>query len=123
MRPTDGRLRRHRRRGPGELTFRRYERYGAGGAKFIWGEAAAVVEEGRATRRQLLVAPEHAAAFAEIVRTCRVAHRKACGSDDDLFIGLQLTHSGRYSYRRPLIAFHDPLLDPRTFVDRGEANG
>ncbi|HEV8060160.1 MAG TPA: NADH:flavin oxidoreductase [Gemmataceae bacterium] len=103
---------------PGELTFRRYQRYGAGGAKFIWGEAAAVVEEGRATPRQLLVAPEHAPAFAEIVRSCRAAHRKACGRDDDLFIGLQLTHSGRYSYRRPLIAFHDPLLDPRTLVDR-----
>jgi 2,4-dienoyl-CoA reductase-like NADH-dependent reductase (Old Yellow Enzyme family) len=31
---------------------------------------------------------------------------------------LQLTHSGRYSYRRPLVAFHDPLLDPRTVVDK-----
>jgi 2,4-dienoyl-CoA reductase-like NADH-dependent reductase (Old Yellow Enzyme family) len=29
-----------------------------------------------------------------------------------------LTHSGRYSYRRPLIAFHDPLLDPCTVVDK-----
>src|SRR4051794_17644520 len=33
---------------PGELTLRRYRRFGAGGAKLIWGEAAAVVEEGRA---------------------------------------------------------------------------
>ena len=32
---------------PGELTFRRYRRFGAGGAKLIWGEAAAVVPEGR----------------------------------------------------------------------------
>ena len=103
---------------PGELTLRRYERYGAGGAKFIWGEAAAVVEEGRATPRQLLVAPEHTRDFAEIVQTCRRAHRETCGADGDLFIGLQLTHSGRYSYRRPLIAFHDPLLDPRTLIDR-----
>jgi NADPH2 dehydrogenase len=103
---------------PDELTFRRYERYGAGGAKFIWGEAAAVVQEGRATPRQLLVAPQHASGFAQIVRTCREAHRRACGSDDDLFVGLQLTHSGRYSYPRPLIAIHDPLLDPRTLVDR-----
>ena len=49
---------------------------------------------------------------------CRRAHREAFGSDDDLVVGLQLTHSGRYSYRRPLIAFHDPLLDPRTVVDK-----
>ncbi len=103
---------------PDELTYRRYERYGAGGAKFIWGEAAAVVEEGRASPRQLLVAPEHTSDFARIVQICREAHRQACGSDDDLFLGLQLTHSGRYSYRRPMIAIHDPLLDPRTLVDR-----
>jgi 2,4-dienoyl-CoA reductase-like NADH-dependent reductase (Old Yellow Enzyme family) len=28
-----------------------------------------------------------------------------------LVIGLQLTHSGRYSYRKPLLACHDPYLD------------
>jgi 2,4-dienoyl-CoA reductase-like NADH-dependent reductase (Old Yellow Enzyme family) len=39
---------------PGELTFRRWERFGAGGAKLIWGEATAVVPEGRANPRQLL---------------------------------------------------------------------
>ena len=33
---------------PDELTRRRYRRAGDGGAKLIWGEAAAVVEEGRA---------------------------------------------------------------------------
>ena len=33
---------------PGELTFRRWERFGAGGAKLIWGEATAVVPERRA---------------------------------------------------------------------------
>jgi 2,4-dienoyl-CoA reductase-like NADH-dependent reductase (Old Yellow Enzyme family) len=35
-----------------------------------------------------------------------------------LIVGLQLTHSGRYSHRRPLIAFHDPVLDPRTIADK-----
>jgi 2,4-dienoyl-CoA reductase-like NADH-dependent reductase (Old Yellow Enzyme family) len=49
---------------------------------------------------------------------CREAHRDAFGRDDDLVVGLQLTHSGRYSYARPLPAFHDPLLDPLTVVDR-----
>src|SRR5207245_6560227 len=53
-----------------------------------------------------------------MLRECRQAHRQAFGSDDDLVVGLQLTHSGRYSYRRPLIAFHDPLLDPWTVVDK-----
>ena len=45
---------------PGELTFRRYRRFGAGGAKVIWGEATAVCDAGRANPRQLLAA-EHSA--------------------------------------------------------------
>src|SRR5437660_11229586 len=49
-----------------------------------------------------------------MLRECRQAHREVFGSDDDLLIGLQLTHSGRYSYRRRMTAFHDPLLDPLT---------
>ncbi len=40
---------------PGGLTFRRWERFGSGGAKLIWGEATAVVAEGRANPRQLLI--------------------------------------------------------------------
>jgi 2,4-dienoyl-CoA reductase-like NADH-dependent reductase (Old Yellow Enzyme family) len=45
---------------------------------------------------------------------CRQAHRESLGDDGDLIIGLQLTHSGRFSYRRPLLATHDPVLDPLT---------
>lgn len=103
---------------PDELTFRRYERFGAGGAKLIWGEAAAVVPEGRANTRQLVVDAAHADGLARLVQTCRQAHRAAWGDDSDLLIGLQLTHSGRYSVPRPILAHHDPLLDRRTIVDR-----
>jgi 2,4-dienoyl-CoA reductase-like NADH-dependent reductase (Old Yellow Enzyme family) len=103
---------------PDELTFRRYRRFGAGGAKLIWGEAAAVVEEGRANPRQLLVCDATASRLEAMLQECRQAHREVFGSADDLVVGLQLTHSGRYSYRRPLIACHDPLLDPRTVADR-----
>jgi 2,4-dienoyl-CoA reductase-like NADH-dependent reductase (Old Yellow Enzyme family) len=103
---------------PDELTFRRYRRFGAGGAKLIWAEATAVLEEGRANSRQLLLTEETAPDLERMLRECRQAHREAFGADDDLIVGLQLTHSGRYSYRRPLIAFHDPILDPRTLVDK-----
>jgi 2,4-dienoyl-CoA reductase-like NADH-dependent reductase (Old Yellow Enzyme family) len=103
---------------PDELTLRRYQRFGGGGAKIIWGEAAAVMEEGRANPRQLWLHEENADSFNQIVDVCRQSHRQAFGTCDDLLIGLQLTHSGRYSYRRPLIATHDSLLDPRTFVDK-----
>lgn len=103
---------------PDELTFRRYERFGAGGAKLIWGEAAAVTEEARANSRQLLVSEQTLADLEKMLRVCKQAHRDAFGRDDDLVVGLQLTHSGRYSYRRPLLATHDPILDGRTIVDK-----
>lgn len=103
---------------PDELVYRRYQRFGAGGAKLIWGEAAAVVEEGRANPRQLLVNEQTAPGLEKMLQVCRQAHCDAYGSDGDLVVGLQLTHSGRYSYRKPLIAVHDPILDPRIVIDK-----
>jgi NADPH2 dehydrogenase len=103
---------------PDELTYRRYRRFGAGGAKLIWGEATAVVPEGRANSRQLLINERTAPDLERMLRECKLAHREAVGSDDDLAVGLQLTHSGRYSYQKPLIAFHDPILDPRIVADK-----
>lgn len=103
---------------PGELTFRRYRRFGAGGAKLIWGEACAVIAEGRANPRQLVINPTTIGSLARLVQITRQAHREAIGDDHDLLVGLQLTHSGRYSFARPLLAQHDPLLDPRTIVDK-----
>ena len=95
---------------PGALTFRRYVRFGAGGAKIIWGEACAVVEEGRANPRQIVLNESNKSDFARMIADCRRAHRESNRDDTDLLIGLQLTHSGRYSYHRPIIATHDPLL-------------
>lgn len=103
---------------PDELTYRRYQRFGAGGAKLIWGEATAVIEEGRANPRQLLISELTAPDLEKMLSLCRQAHREAFGRDDDLVVGLQLTHSGRYSYRRPLPVCRDPLLDPRTIVNK-----
>lgn len=97
---------------PDELTFRRYVRFGSGGAKVIWAEATAVCDEGRANTRQLLMAEHTLAGLEQMLRDCRQAHREACGDDRDLLVGLQLTHSGRYSVRKPLLATHDPILDP-----------
>ncbi len=103
---------------PGELTFRRWIRFGAGGAKLIWGEACAVTNESRATPRQITLNEATKAAFARLVAECRHAHRQVFGDDSDLLVGLQLTHSGRYSHPRPIIATHDPILDPRTIANK-----
>jgi len=103
---------------PDILTIRRYERFGAGGAKLIWAEAAAITPDGRANTRQLVIDEPHARGLEQLLDVCRSAHRREWGNDSDLLIGLQLTHSGRYSVPRPAIVQHDPLLDPITFWDR-----
>ena len=99
---------------PDELTYRRYRRFGAGGAKLIWGEATAIDEAARMNPRQLWLHDGTASALEDMLNGCRLAHREALGSDAGLAVGLQLTHSGRFSYRCPLLATHDPILDPLT---------
>lgn len=103
---------------PSELTYRRWIRFGRGGAKLIWGEATAVVDEGRANPRQLLINDRNAKALENLLRETRQAHREEFGQDDDLVVGIQLTHSGRYSYRKPFIAFRHPLVDKITYIDK-----
>ena len=99
---------------PDELTFRRYVRFGSGGAKLIWGEATAIGDNARMNPRQLWLHDGSAAVIEKMLADCRTAHRESCGDDRDLLLGLQLTHSGRFSFRRPLLATHDPILDPLT---------
>ena len=99
---------------PDELTYRRYQRFGAGGAKVIWGEATAIAPDARANTRQLWISERTAAALGQMLDQARTAHRAAGYQTDDLLLGLQLTHSGRYSVPRPWLATHDPLLAPLT---------
>jgi len=108
---------------PGELTFRRYVRFGGGGAKLIWGEACAVTDDGRANPRQLWLNESNKVDFARMVADCREVHRAANGDDSDLLFGLQLTHSGRFSRpndkrkAEPRILYHHPFLDRRVGID------
>jgi NADPH2 dehydrogenase len=96
---------------PDTLTKRRYDRFATGGAKLIWFEATAVVEEGRANPRQLWMHEDNARDFADLLERTRKLHRETFGNADDLLDVLQLTHSGRYSYRRPLAAYRHPAID------------
>src|SRR5258707_13108811 len=83
---------------PTELTFRRWRRFGASGAKLIWGgEAVAVCHEGRANPNQLLAALHTRRGLAQLRAAVIDEHRATTGSAKNLLIGLQLTHSGRYS--------------------------
>jgi NADPH-dependent glutamate synthase beta subunit-like oxidoreductase/2,4-dienoyl-CoA reductase-like NADH-dependent reductase (Old Yellow Enzyme family) len=101
---------------PGELTFRRYRRFAAGGASLLWMEATAVVEEGRANPRQLWIHEETVPGFAALALETRRAAAEALGPSHRPLLILQLTHSGRYSRpgraARPIIAHHSKFLDP-----------
>jgi 2,4-dienoyl-CoA reductase-like NADH-dependent reductase (Old Yellow Enzyme family) len=99
---------------PGELTLRRYERFGRGGAKLIWFEATAVCPEARANTRQLLINRDTVGDLASMLELTRRVHREDWGTADDLLEPLQLTHSGRYSVLERIIAYHNPLIDQKT---------
>ncbi|NLG26715.1 MAG: NADH:flavin oxidoreductase, partial [Chloroflexi bacterium] len=100
---------------PDALTVRRYERFARGGAGLLWFEATAIVPEGRANPRQLLLTAETADAFARLREQALSAGRAANGAAYTPFTTLQLTQSGRYSRPgaapAPLLAHHDGLLD------------
>jgi NADPH2 dehydrogenase len=102
------------RGGPSELTVRRWRRFGESGAKLIWGgEAVAVRGDGRANPNQLLASEETLAGLALLRESLVKAHAERFGSSDDLLVGLQLTHAGRFARPLPAIVYHHPLLDRR----------
>jgi NADPH2 dehydrogenase len=103
---------------PDEITYHRWGRFARGGAKILWGEACAVVPEGRANARQLLMSPDTCDELARLVAFARDEHRKSCGDADDFLIGLQLTHSGRFAYPVPSILVRDPVIDPFTRIGK-----
>lgn len=101
---------------PGELTLRRYRRFAEGGAGIIWVEACAVSLGCRANPRQLCLTNDNRAAFEALVTNIRRWAGGALGVSHKPFLVLQITHSGRYTRPgdkpAPVIAFHDPILDP-----------
>src|SRR5579872_2782672 len=101
---------------PGELTWRRYERFARGGAKLIWFEATAVTNEGRANTRQIWINENTVDDFARLLERIRQVHRENFGTADDVLEPMQLTHSGRYSVPRKIIAYHNPGIDLRSHV-------
>lgn len=103
---------------PSELTERRWQRFGQSGAHLIWGgEAVAVRHDGRANPKQLLISDHSWPALANLRQTLVDAHQQMYGSGDNLYIGLQLTHSGRFSrpepdnQLRPSVLYRHPYLD------------
>jgi NADPH2 dehydrogenase len=101
-------------------TLRRWQRFGESGAKLIFGgEAMAVCPEGRSNPRQIMIQPRTLPGLVLMREGLVKAHKGLFGRTDDLVIGFQLTHSGRFcrpndnARWEPRVAFRHPLLDRR----------
>jgi len=107
-----------------DLVTRRWTNFGRSGAKLIWGgEAAAVRADARDNPFQLYYHPDNRASQEKLLHDTRNAHRQRFGTTDDLLVGLQISHSGRYcrpdpDFRaKPRIVYRHPLLDARSGVE------
>src|SRR6266487_3086364 len=99
---------------------RRWNRFGESGAKLICGgEAMAVRPDGRANPNQLIIVEQNKKDLAELREILVRAHQERYGRTDDLLIGFQLTHSGRFckpndKFRmEPRVAYRHPILDKK----------
>jgi len=107
---------------------RRWRRFGESGAKLICGaEAMAVRPDGRANPNQLIMNEANQSGIVELRDILLNAHQEKYGSTEDLVIGFQLTHSGRFcrpndkfTYE-PKIAYRHPILDEK-FKVQGDQN-
>lgn len=113
---------------PTEHTLRRWHNFGRSGAKWIWGgEAVAVRQDGKANPNQLLYTEANKSSLGDLLKELKKAHRDLYGTTDDLFVGLQLTHSGRFARPNdkkklePRTMYAHPILDAKFHVDPKQA--
>ena len=114
----------HENGAPAELTWRRYERFAQGGAGLIWFEAVAIVREGRANPRQLMITEDNLEDYKRMVAMIKEESMKKYGYAP--LVIMQATHSGRYSKPEgtaaPMVAYRSPIfekdkpLDPSRIV-------
>lgn len=105
---------------PTDLVRRRWTHFGQSGAKLIWGgEAVAVRPDARANPNQLAITDAAVDDFRTLRELLVDHHVERFGRGDDLLIGLQLTHSGRFSKpddlfkMTPQTLYRHPVLDAK----------
>jgi 2,4-dienoyl-CoA reductase-like NADH-dependent reductase (Old Yellow Enzyme family) len=78
-----------------------------------------VRHDGRANPHQLLINDQNLSDIESLRTLLEATHQQHFGNTDDLLVGLQLTHSGRYSkpnsktQMEPRTAYRHPVLDAR----------
>ena len=96
---------------PTDLVRRRWQRFATSGCGLVWGEATAVRSDGRANPHQLVLDDRTVGDLAALRQLL----------DPRQVVGLQLTHSGRWSRQdgtpNPRTAYAHPVLDGRVGVD------
>lgn len=109
---------------PSSNTVRRWQHFGDSGAALVWGgEAVAVRQDGRGNPNQLLLSAQTQSAIVALRDELLAHHKRATDDDAPPLVGLQLTHSGRFSRPdpdgrpKPVIAYHHPILDRRLGLD------
>ncbi|MEE2936625.1 MAG: NADH:flavin oxidoreductase [Planctomycetota bacterium] len=108
---------------PSDLTIQRWRNFGLSGAKLIWGgEAVAVRHDGRANPNQLMINDQNLQEIESLRAELISTHHERFGALDDLLVGLQLTHSGRFArpndraVAEPLTVQRNPCLDARLSI-------
>ena len=105
---------------PSDYTKRRWKNFAISGAKLLWGcEAVAVRHDGRANPNQLMIDDLRLDEYKKLYENLLSDHQERFGKADDLLIGLQLTHSGRFckpndkKKLEPQILYPHPVLNKK----------
>ncbi len=104
---------------PSEFTKNRWVKFAISGAKLLFGcEAVAVCHEGKANPNQLVMSEANFEDFVSLRQLVLDKHTEQFGNTDDLVIGLQLTHSGRFCKPNSHKKFESKILYSHPFLNQ-----
>jgi NADPH2 dehydrogenase len=104
---------------PTEFTKNRWIKFAVSGAKLLFGcEAVAVCHEGKANPNQLVMNEDNFEEFVNLRQLILDKHSEKFGSTEDLVIGLQLTHSGRFCKPNSHKKFESKILYSHPFLNQ-----
>ncbi len=104
---------------PSEFTRKRWVKFAISGAKLLFGcEAVAVCHSGKANPNQLVINPENFDEFVGLRQLILDNHVEQFGTTEDLIIGLQLTHSGRFCKPNSHKKFESQILYAHPYLNQ-----